>query len=197
MKYFFCVVLTFLLFSCAPKELPQQESVVDLESLGATQPDVDMALFDDPPEKNSKSPQQQNPSNEKREAPPTVVLNAQTLPISEPHASSPGGVIADTLRIFQCENLNAQGQDNFFLLHVLNYRIHKLGAHPLCEVIQVTDLQKEEITKEILTHAHYQRDYCDTYTSEFINELKQHQCVQVITLMPSDKLIPSDNEPQV
>ena len=153
MKYFFWVILALLLSSCAPKETPYQ-GPVDLDSItiegNSPQPHVDMTLMSTLEKSKSSESTQQNNSDEEREAPPTVILNAQTMPISEPHTDSPGGVIADTLRIFQCENLNAQGQDNFFL-HVLNYRIHTLGAHPLCEVIQVTDLHQEEIKKEIFS----------------------------------------------
>ena len=180
MSYFFCIILTFLLFSCSPpKETIQQESVVDLDSLNSVQSDVDMSLFEDPSQKkNSESPSPPEPP--KKET--AVALDAQTLPVSQPHSGSPGGNIADTLKIFQCEKLNAKGQDNFFL-HILNYRIHQLGVHPLCEVIQVKNLP-EEAVKEVLAYAYYQRSYCDTYTSEFIDKLEPYQCVQIITLAP-------------
>ncbi len=196
MNYFFCIILMLLIFSCSlPKETLRQDNNVDLESLNSAQSDVDMALLGGPSEKKKSSVQERTPNEEQeppqREAPPKVVLNAQTLPVSEPHSGSPGGSIADTLKVFQCENLNAEGQDNFFL-HVLNYRIHQLGVHPLCEVIQVKNLQKEDTAKEILAYAHYQRSYCDAYTSQFIDELDQHQCVQIITLTPMSNASPGE-----
>ena len=112
--------------------------------------------------------------------PSTITLIAQTLPVSEPHRGSPGGIIADTLRIFQCNKLDADSQERFFL-HVLNYRIHTLGTHPLCEVMQVTDVKK------ILTYANYQRKHCDEYTSDFIKEKEQYQCTQIINLIPASE----------
>ena len=166
MKHFFWFILIFLLSSCAPKENPQK-GPVDLDSIAnedsLLQSDVDLTF------------------EEKKIPPAIVALNAQTLPVSEPHEGSPGGIIADTLRIFQCEKPNAKGQDSFFL-HVLNYRIHTLGSHPLCEVIQVTEIKK------ILAYANYQRNHCDNYTSKFIDELTQHQCTQIITLVPAREI---------
>ena len=176
MKYLLWFILIFLL-SCAPKENPEK-GPVDLDFLAKgtslLQSNVDMTVI-------SNSAEPEPPPVEEEKIPPAIVaLNAQTMPVSEPHEGSPGGIIADTLRIFQCEKPNAKGQDNFFL-HVLNYRIHTLGAHPLCEVIQVTEIKK------ILAYANYQRDHCDNYTSKFINELTQHQCTQIITLMPASE----------
>lgn len=180
MNYFFSFLLIFSLFSCAPKETPQIDSV-DLDELSQrTEPPqstVDIALL-----ANTQTPEasENNLEEEERTAPAKVILTTETMPVSKPHSGSPGGVIADTLQVFQCEKNNAESQNSFFL-HVLNYRIHKLGAHPLCEVIQVTDIKK------VLAHANYQREFCDTYTSNFINQQEQHQCVSIITLRPSEE----------
>ena len=170
-----------LLSACAPKETPPY-GALDLDSLKSQerfQSNVDMALIESSQPKPSSA--DDPPPEAANTSPPSKpTLSATTLPASEPHKDSPGGIIADNLQVFQCEKSNAESQERFFL-HILNYRIHTLGSHPLCEVIQVTDIKK------ILAYAHYQRDYCDTYTSNFIKKLTQYQCTHIITLMPSDE----------
>jgi len=198
-----------LLSFCAPKET-SQEGPVDLDFIARgdslLQSEVDMALINAPAEHESlswqdgRAPAETEPlsvedggapaetesssvedeKEEEKNIPSIIALNAQTMPVSEPHAGSPGGIIADTLRVFQCETSHAKSQDSFFL-YVLNYRIHTLGAHPLCEVIRVTNIKK------VLAYAHYQRKHCDNYTSKFIDDLEQHQCTQIITLMPANE----------
>ncbi|MDE0151019.1 MAG: hypothetical protein OXK80_00785 [Bdellovibrionales bacterium] len=181
MKHFFWIILLFLLPFCAPKENPQK-GPVDLDSLAnpdsLLQSTVDMTGISESAIKEASA--ENTEEEEDKTAPSIIALHAQTLPVSEPHEGSPGGVIADTLQIFQCEDANAKGQDNFFL-HILNYRIHTLGSHPLCEVIQVQDVKK------VIAYANYQRQYCDDYTSNFIDELTQHQCTQIIKLVPAQE----------
>lgn len=181
MKHFFWIILVFSLSFCAPKENPEK-GPVDLDSLAnpnnLIQSNVDMKAIGESAEQVTSVGDIED--EEEKTAPSIVALHAQTLPVSEPHDGSPGGVIADTLQIFQCENSNAKGQDSFFL-HILNYRIHTLGSHPLCEVIQVQDVKK------VIAYANYQRQYCDYYTSNFIDELAQHQCTQIIKLVPAQE----------
>lgn len=197
MKPLFWIILTFLFFACSPPKNNLHQSVVDLDSLTKErniQPDAERtpakeSVEPQPPsndsEEESPAPSSLNntepdpPSSSGIPSPPsTITLIAQTLPVSEPHAGSPGGVIADTLRIFQCDKIDANSQERFSL-HVINYRIHTLGVHPLCEVMQVADVKK------ILAYAKYQREFCDTYTSKFIKEMEQYQCTQIINLVPS------------
>ena len=163
--------------SAGPSSLNGTEASADPSSLNGTEASADLSSLNDvetpPHPASSNIPSPPTP-------PPAITLIAQTLPVSEPHAGSPGGVIADTLRVFQCDKLNADGQERFSL-HVLNYRIHNLGTHPLCEVMQVTD------TKKVLAYANYQREFCDTYTSKFIKEIEQYQCNQIIHLIPASE----------
>ena len=195
MKPLFWMTLTFLLSSCSPPNGRLPQDVVDLDSLASERKipsDANRTSIKDPAEPSPPSNDLESPvnslTNVDKVSPPsneqpaplpsTITLIAHTLPVSEPHAGSPGGVIADTLRVFQCDKLDADGQERFSL-HILNYRIHTLGTHPICEVMQVTDVRK------ILAYANYQRDFCDAYTSKFIKKKEQYQCTQIINLIPS------------
>ena len=103
----------------------------------------------------------------------SVSINSKSLPVSLPHRGSPGGLIADSLSVFQCAS-----DKKYFTLHLLNYRVPTLGSHPICEILYV-----EENTVTIKAYAHYQRVFCNQYVERYISQ-EDNNCVSIVKLSP-------------
>ena len=105
-------------------------------------------------------------------------LNALSLPISRPHRGSPGGLTANSLKTYQCRSKENQSG---FIIHILDYRVSSIGSHPLCEV----SLVRKDQSSEIIAYAKYQRQYCDQFTTQYIEEKKESfECLAVVDLGP-------------
>lgn len=115
--------------------------------------------------------------------PNDIALTASSLPISKPHRGSPGGLIANSFKAFLCRAKN-KDQEEDFTLYILDYRVNTLGTHPLCEVSLINSSQtiSPDSSGEIIAYAKYQRNYCDNFTTKYISEKKEHDCVSVVTL---------------
>ena len=106
-------------------------------------------------------------------------LQASTMPVSQPHKGSPGGLTASTLKIFQCRTAKQDLKN--FSINILGYRVNQLGSHPLCEILK-NNSSGEGV---VVAYAKYERRFCDNYTVKYMEEIKnEYECEAVIHLQP-------------